>query len=95
MANEIFIDPVTMQEEIDSYRSSHEALSGKNYTLTTKPSQPSSVTKYLDCVDQMNQVLTSFTELSENEAKSLEFMRAELLNMDQNLANQTLMERIF
>lgn len=95
MANEIFVDPAGMQTEIDSYRTSHEALLETEFTLNEKPAQPRSVGKYLDCTERMNEVLEAFTQLSEKETKSLEYMRAELLNMDLRLADQTIMDRIF
>lgn len=93
--SEILIEPEQLQEEIASFKEANGAIDSSPYATEKGHLDLTAVNKYIDALEQMNQALTNFKNLSENDIQNLEYIRADWMNLDRELAGMTMGDRIF
>lgn len=91
---EIFIDPTALDGEIGSFRDATEVVDSSPYATDKGTLALDAVDKYISALEEMNTALTDFKTLSENDIQNLEFIRADWMNVDRELAGLTTGERI-
>lgn len=93
--SEILIEPEQLQEEITSFKEANAAIDSSPYTTEKGNLDLTAVNKYVDALEQMNQAITNFKNLSDNDIQNLEYIRADWMNLDRELAGMTLGDRLF
>lgn len=91
---EIFIDPTALDGEISSFRDATEVVDSSPYETDKGLLALDAVDKYISALEEMNTAMTEFKALSENDIQNLEFIRADWMNVDRELAGLTTVERI-
>lgn len=91
---EIFIDPTALDEEISSFRDATEVVDSSPYATDKGTLALDAVDKYISALEEMNTAMTDFKALSENDIQNLEFIRADWMNVDRELAGLSTGERI-
>lgn len=91
---EIFIDPTALDEEISSFRDATEVVDSSPYETDKGSLALDAVDKYISALEEMNTAMTDFKALSENDIQNLEFIRADWMNVDRELAGLSTGERI-
>ncbi len=87
---EVYIDPDELQTQIDEYREKTNAVAAFKYSVSEGDLLLSGIEKYLECVDAMNGLLKAFSEFALLDADSLDRIKNEWLNLDEDMANKTL-----
>ena len=93
--SEILIEPEQLQEEIASFKEANGAIDSSPYSTDKGNLDLTAVDKYVDALEQMNQAITSFKNLSDNDIQNLEYIRADWMNLDRELAGMTSGDRLF
>lgn len=91
---EIFIDPTALDGEISSFRGATEVVDSSPYATDKGSLALDAVDKYISALEEMNTAMTDFKALSENDIQNLEFIRADWMNVDRELAGLSTGERI-
>lgn len=92
--SEIFIDPVALEEDIGSFRDATEVIDSSPYETDKGTLALTAINKYISALEEMNTAITDFKALSENDIQNLEFIRADWMNVDRELAGLTSVERV-
>ncbi|MBM6614783.1 DUF5344 family protein [Desemzia sp. RIT804] len=93
--SEILIDPEKLQEEIAGFREATEVIDSSPYSIEKGNLDLAAINKYVDSLDQMNTAITSFKALATNDIQNLEFIQADWMNVDRDLAGMTIWDRAF
>lgn len=91
----IFLDPKGFQGQIDAFQAGAETIKGLKYELDKQDVRLQSVDKYMECVDKMNEALTLFSQMLEQDTKSMKLIKAKWMNADSEIATKTLGEILF
>lgn len=90
----IIIKPTELQTEIDRYKSANDTIKGLKYDVSISNTVLTSIDKVLECVTEMNEILTKFSALSDDDIHNLEMLQTKWMQLDTALAGKTIGDRV-
>lgn len=92
--SKIIIDAEGFKDEISSLRTNKDAVPQNPYTQEKNDLDLESIQEFLDVTKKLNETLDQFKELTEKDARNLEIVLAEWMNVDSSLAGMSLWDQI-
>lgn len=92
---EIFMDPKAFQEQIDSFKAGTDTIKEIEYKIENHKVRLQSVDKYIECIEEFNKTLQLFATMMEKDTQSMKLIRADWMNIDNELGTKTLNEILF
>lgn len=90
----IIIKPTELQAEIDRYKGANDTIRGLKYDVSISNTILTSIDKVLECVTEMNDILTKFSALSDDDIHNLEMIEAKWMQLDTEMAGKTIGDRV-
>lgn len=90
----IIIKPTELQSEIDRYKSANDTIKGLKYDVSISNTVLTSIDKVLECVTEINDILTKFSALSDDDIHNLEMLQAKWMQLDTAMAGKTIGDRV-
>jgi hypothetical protein len=95
MPKEVFLDPVKFQDQIDMYDSGNEAVKSLRYDVDTMGLMLNAIDLYMECINEFNQALQAFGELTDQDVRSMRVIRGAWMGLDEDLATSKVLDRFF
>lgn len=92
---ELYLDPKGFQSQIDSFKSGADSIKELKYSLDKQGVRLQSIDKYMECVEEFNQLIELFGSLMDQDTESMKLIKAKWMNLDSDVATKTLGEILF
>ncbi|MCD8067983.1 MAG: hypothetical protein LUE87_03685 [Lachnospiraceae bacterium] len=92
---EIYLDPNKFQDQIDSFEKGAETIQALKYSLDKQGVRLRCVDRYMECVDEVNGLITLFSTMMAQDTESMKLIKAKWMNLDSDIATKTLGEILF
>lgn len=86
---DIILKPEEFQKEITSSRSTNEKDKSLQYDIDKKDIKLQSIDKFLDCLGALNAAIVKFAEVTEVDLHTLEVVKAQWMQLDENMMSKT------
>ena len=91
---ELLLEPIEFQKQIDEFNSGKDSIAELKYSVEADGIKLDSIKRYLECIELMNETLTLFVQMQNQDVESLKRIKAKWMNVDSDIATKTLWEII-
>ena len=86
------LKPNEFQKQVDAFKATTESTEALKYVLEKDGVSLQSIDKYAECIEAMNDLITTFGEFATMDGNSLQQIKAKWMNTDSDIATKTLAE---
>lgn len=87
---EFLLKPNDFQKQVDSFKSTTETVAALKYSLEKGDVSLQSIDKYEECINAMNDLVSTFGTFAEMDGNSLQQIKGKWMHTDSELADKTL-----
>lgn len=91
---QMILNPEKLQDQIDEYKTKNDETESLKYEVDIKTLKLNSINKLSECINEFNQVIKNFYDLSVIDIKNVEYIKAEWMKLDEDRADKLLINDI-